>query len=291
MKSFQRGAGTHLAALAFVWSLGIIGFVPQAVRGQSMNQCIDGCWGSCSSYPLGSHEKQACVDRCLEFTCKKLSANIWGAIAYSRSDKISGWSYEQVDKATAENLAMRYCLKQGGSKCQVEATFYRSCGSLAADGNIVGWGTSGTKQAAQQRSLTECSKAGGRNCEVQAWACSAPTGSSSDNAPSSTTPPVPRAASWGAIAYSSPDMGAGWSQGKDDRASAEREAMNACMKRGHACVLQTAFNKECGALAADGSFTGWGASTDQRQAQQKAIDACRRAGGSRCALHIAFCSY
>jgi hypothetical protein len=75
-------------------------------------------------------------------------------------------------------------------------------------------------------------------------------------------------------------MGAGWSQGKSDRSLAEEEAMNTCAQRG-----------KCGALAADRSFTGWGVSTDQTEAQRKAMDECKKAGGARCVLHIAFCSF
>jgi hypothetical protein len=96
---------------------------------------------------------------------------------------------------------------------------------------------------------------------------------------------------WGAIAYSTRDMGAGWAHGKPDRASAEKEAMNVCSQRGKACVLRTAFNKQCGALAADRDFTSSGTSTDQREAMQKAIAACKQAGGTNCALHVMFCSF
>jgi hypothetical protein len=85
-------------------------------------------------------------------------------------------------------------------------------------------------------------------------------------------------------------MGAGYSQGKPDRATAEREAMAICAQRGRACVLQTAFNKQCGALAADRNFTGWAVSNDMREALQKATDECRKRGGTNCAPHVAFCS-
>ena len=94
----------------------------------------------------------------------------------------------------------------------------------------------------------------------------------------------------GAIAYSAADMGAGWSQGKADRATAEREAMALCQQRGKSCVLRGAFNNQCGALAADRNLEGSATSTDAREAQQKAMDECRKAGGTRCALHIMFCS-
>jgi hypothetical protein len=86
-------------------------------------------------------------------------------------------------------------------------------------------------------------------------------------------------------------MGAGWSQGKSERAGAEKEAMNTCSQRGKACALRIAFNKQCGALAADRDFTGWGVSMDPGEAQRKAIDECTKAGGARCVLHISFCSF
>jgi hypothetical protein len=219
--------------------------------------------------------------------CQGKSNSGWGAIAYSKKDKVSGWSFEQVDKATAEKIAVQYCTRSGGVKCSVEASFNHACGAVAADGDIVTWGTDATKLKAEQRSLAECSRAGGKKCAVEAWVCSAPNASAAP--PSAPRPP--KNTSWGAIAYSSADMGAGWSQGKDDRASAEKEAMTACSQRGKACVLRTAFNKQCGSLAADRDFTGLGTSADQREAQQKAIDECRKAGGARCVLHISFCSF
>ncbi len=276
------------------WLAMAIAVVPLPVRGQNaMNRCIDNCYFSCSSYPTGSSSKEACVERCITYGCKNQTVDGWGAIAFSRQDKISGWAYEQVDRTTAEKLAMRYCVKQGGSKCQVVTSFYRTCGSVAADRDLIGWGTSATKAAAQQLALAQCVKSGGKHCAVQAWVCSAPMMASAvppgTPAPRSN-PPASRNAAWGAIAYSSRDMGAGFSRGKEDRASAEQEAMNACTQRGKGCILQVAFNKACGALAADGAFTGSGISADQRRAQQRAIGECKKAGGSRCVLHISFCS-
>jgi hypothetical protein len=221
--------------------------------------------------------------------CRGKAGNAWGAIAYSRKEKVSGWSYEQNDKAAAERAALQYCAKQGGGKCLVEASFNHECGAVAADGEIVTWGTSGARLSAQQRALAECSRAGGKKCAVAASVCSAPNASSAPpSAPLS--PPSAKNVSWGAIAYSSKDMGAGWSQGKADRGSAEKAALTACSQRGKACVLRTAFNKQCGALASDHDFTGWGTSTDQREAQQKAIGDCKKAGGTMCVLHISFCS-
>ena len=249
----------------------------------------DDCYTECiirqdcgTSHPSGG---LSCYDLCRS-SCRE---DGWGAIAYSWKDKVWGSSSAQDYKATAERIAVQYCVKYGGAKCILQTSFYNACGAVAADGDIVAWGTGGTRAGAQQRALAECAKTGGKKCAVQASVCSGPK-STSDSGPASPPPP-PKAISWGAIAYSTADMGAGWSQGKSDRATAEKEAMNVCSQRGRACVLRAAFDKQCGALAADRGFTGWGTSADQREAQQKAIAGCQKAGGTTCVLHISFCSF
>ncbi len=261
-------------------------FISTAAGADCFIECMErsGCWSGNSGANCGFNNAHA-MELC-RIRCQGKSSSGWGAIAYSEEDKISGWSFEQGDKATAEKIAVQYCTKSRGVQCVVETSFNHTCGAVAADGDIVRWGTDPTKLNAQQRALAECNRAGGKKCAIEAWVCSAPNASSAP--PSAPRPP--KSISWGAIAYSSADMGAGWSQGKDDRASAENEALTACSQRGKACVLRTAFNKQCGALAADRDFTGLGTSADQREAQQKAIDECKKAGGARCVLHISFCS-
>jgi len=299
IRQLDRRAILRRFRLALVASLAVVlAMIPQTVHGQNrgpnpydtMSACIDSCYSNCTAYPLGSSSRSACVDRCIEFDCKTKYVNIWGAIAYSRKEKAAGWSYQQSDQTSANNVAMRNCVKQGGAKCELVTSFSKTCASLAADGEIIGWSSASSKDAAQQQAMAQCAKYGGKNCAVQAWVCSgAGSGATSSNTPAA--PKNPNAASWGAIAYSSRDMGAGYSQGKEDRASAEREAMAVCAKRGKACAIRGAFNKQCGALAADGGVTGVGTSADQRQAQQKAMDECKNAGGRQCALHILFCSF
>ena len=252
-------------------------------------ECMErsGCWSGNTGANCGFNNSHA-MEMC-NIQCKgKTSAPAYGAIAYSRKDKLWGFSYDQTAKATAEKLAMQNCVKQGGAKCLIEASFHNICGAIAADGDIVTWGTSGSRLGAQQRAEAECSRAGGKKCESQASVCSSPGVNGGSEL--SSTPAAPRKTSWGAIAYSTKDMAAGFSQGKDDRAGAEKEAMAICGQRGKACVLRTAFNKQCGALAADRDFAGWGTSADEREAQQKAVDECKRAGGTRCVVHVSFCS-
>lgn len=258
---------------------------------QNINACIDHCWTmTCSAEPLGSSAKSACVDQCIKYTCRA-SLDVWGAIAYSKPDKAFGYAYEKEDQATARKVAMENCRKHG-TNCAVETVFSRACAALAAGGDHVGWGTDRTRAGAEKRALSECSFTGVQGCAIQTWVCSAPNaaGGTPPPPPSSAPPAAPKGVAWGAMAYSAADMGAGWSQGKTDRATAEREAMAICRQRGKSCVLRVAFNKQCAALAADGTFEGSATSTNARDAQQKAMDECRQAGGTRCALHIMFCS-
>lgn len=256
-------------------------FIPTASGGDCYSDCVVR-YNCFSNHPFAG---SSCYDLCRS-GCRP---DGWGAVAYSSKDKIFAWSFALGDKGTAAQVAKQYCDKKGGANCVVEATYYEACGAVAADGDLVAWGTFDTKAKAGQRALEECAKIGGKNCVVEVSVCSARNGEAPAAAPSA--PPPTRAISWGAIAYSTRDMGAGYSQGKGDRASAETEAMNVCSQRGKACVLRTAFNKGCGALAADRDFAGWGTSANQMEANQQAIAACRKAGGANCALHISFCSF
>ncbi len=262
--------------------------VSPALLGDQVDGCIvecmqrSGCWsGGSTTMPEYCHNRpELCGIEC------RAKFNTWGAIAFSWKEKASGWSYGQSNRAAAERVALQGCVKQGGARCIVQTSVQGLCGSVASDGDLVGWGTSGATPKAQQRALAECARLGGKRCAVQASICSSPE----SNAAAPAAPRPPRAVSWGAIAYSNRDMGAGWSQGKNDRASAEKEAMSACSQRGKACILRTTFNKQCGALAADRDISGWGTSADPRQAQRQAMDECRKAGGTRCVLHVFFCS-
>jgi hypothetical protein len=276
-------------------------FLTTADGGDCVTDCMQslGCFsGGMGNQNCGfnnSHGFEMCNIQCKG----KNAAPAHGAIAFSLREMISGWSYNQPDRASAEKMALQYCAKSGGANCVIQASFHNTCGAIATTGKELFWGISGSKYNAEQRVLAECTRAG-KMCTVQASICSSPgpTGDSDLGSTSSTTSvhppaapaPAPRATSWGAIAYSSGDMGAGWSQGKNDQAAAEREALAICAQRGKACVVKTTFNKQCGALAADRDITGIATSTDQREALQKALDECKRAGGTRCVPHISFCS-
>jgi hypothetical protein len=190
--------------------------------------------------------------------------------------------------AAADGAAVATCSKYG-SNCKVVYRFQNTCAALALAKGAQHFevATGSTEKEAEASATAVCQKRWGP-CVSDLSACSL-TSTSRSNKPN--PPAQPHATSWGAIAYSAPDMQAGWSQSKNDRSLAEKEAMNACSQRGKACVLRTVFNKQCAALARDGRFVGWATSTEPREAQQKAVEECRKDGGTRCALQVFFCSF
>jgi hypothetical protein len=96
----------------------------------------------------------------------------WGAIAYSTPDHQAGWSFEFNTADAAKQRAMAHCAAAKGKACKIWAFFENECGAVAADGNIVTWGTAYLEANAKQRALQECRTAGGRNCVIEAWVCS-----------------------------------------------------------------------------------------------------------------------
>jgi hypothetical protein len=209
----------------------------------------------------------------------------FGAIAFGADRRAEGIAWNKGTQQEADQIALATC-SEHGNNCRVVFRFRDTCAALAVAAGAPRYeaATGNNAKIAEANAIDLCQQHWSK-CLTNLSACSL----SSENRPSPTPPP--RAISWGAIAYSNRDMGAGWSQGKDSRASAEKEAMDRCSQRGKACTLRTAFNKQCGALAADRDFTGWGTSANPREAQQRAMAECQKAGGTKCALHIFFCSF
>jgi len=95
---------------------------------------------------------------------------------------------------------------------------------------------------------------------------------------------------WGAIAYSKKDKAYGSGYNFDTKAEATKTALNNCSKHGVNCVVWIYFNKECGAIAVDGSFTGWGTANARYYANERAIKECTAAGGRNCQVLDSVCS-
>jgi hypothetical protein len=270
--------------------LGIaLGLTLQPARGQTtwqFDKCLNDCNNLCNLGP--ARLAWGCRENC-GGQCAKYNQNVpapYGAIAVGAGGQ--GISQNRASSAVADRDAIAACSKYG-SDCKVVYRFQNTCAAIAEAKGTRHFevATGSTEKEAAASATAVCQQRWGA-CLSALSTCSL-TGTSRSNKPN--PPAQPRATSWGAIAYSAPDMQAGWSQSKNDRSLAEKEAMNACSQRGKACVLRTVFNKQCGALAWDRSFAGWATSTEPREAQQKAVEECAKDGGTRCALHVFFCSF
>lgn len=254
--------------------------------------CLDSCFTVCDSGPelLVWGCREDCGGKC-ERLIQSRDHNTpapapYGAIAFG-TQGAEGISWNKGTWAAADQSAIASCSRYG-SDCKVVYRYQNTCAALAVAKGAHHYetATGNTEKQAEANSTAVCKKNWGV-CLSDMSACSF----AKESQATGTEPaPQPHAVSWGAIAYSAPDMKAGWSSGKVDRSLAVKEAMNVCSQLGRACVLRTAFNKECGALAADGSFVGWATSTQPREAQQNAIAQCTNNGGRNCALHVFFCS-
>ena len=270
--------------------LGIaLGLTSRLALGQTsaeFDMCLNSCFNGCNTGPASL--AWGCRENCGN-SCADKNRNLptpYGSIAFGAHG--SGISWNKVSWAASDRAAIAPC-RRYANDCKVVYRFQNTCAALAEAKGAQHFevATGSTEKQAEASAMAVCQQRWGA-CLSDLSACSL-TGASRANKPN--PPAQPHATSWGAIAYSAADMGAGWSQGKSDRSLAEEEAMNTCAQRGKACALRIAFDKQCGALAADRSFTGWGVSTDQTEAQRKAMDECKKAGGARCVLHIAFCSF
>jgi len=95
---------------------------------------------------------------------------------------------------------------------------------------------------------------------------------------------------WGAIAYSKKDKAYGSGYNFDTKDEAKKTAMNNCRKHGVDCVVWIYFNRECGAIAVDGNYTGWGTGNARYWAKDRALKECAAAGGRNCQVLDSVCS-
>jgi hypothetical protein len=233
---------------------------------------------SCSEQQY--HQRELC-----EISCKGRDTPPppapYGAVAFG-DQGAQGMSWNQTSAADADRAALNLCGRYG-KNCKLLYRFQNTCGALAKseDGRHAEAATGPSQQQAETNAIAACRSRWGK-CSSDLSSCS--------YADRHVPPPPPRAISWGAIAFSAVDGQTGYSQGNEDRASAEKEALRVCSQRGKACTVMTAFNKQCGGLARDGRIAGTAVAADQQVALQQARQACAKNGGANCVIQVLFCS-
>lgn len=106
---------------------------------------------------------------CVAAGSGEAAAANYGAIAYSPSSKVYGWSYDFPSRGAAENEALSKCRRQA-SDCVVPLWFRDACGALAigSNGYGTGWGTD--RGLAERHALGSCRR-NSQGCAVVRWVC------------------------------------------------------------------------------------------------------------------------
>ena len=146
-----------------------LGMKPSRASAAGAGSCLYDCEGPlCADF---GNNTALCLEMRAKCQARCSGRRWWGAIAYSAPDKQSGYSYEWNDVNDAKKTALDRCSKTGKA-CKLWIWYENECGAIAADGNIVTWGTAFLRENAQQRAMLECTKVGGKNCAIQIWSCS-----------------------------------------------------------------------------------------------------------------------
>ncbi len=95
----------------------------------------------------------------------------YGAIAYSPSSGVWGYSYNYGSRGSAQRRALRECRARGRG-CRSVVWFRDACGALASGrGNAYGWSWNTSRAAARRRAMRECrARTGG--CRIRVDVCS-----------------------------------------------------------------------------------------------------------------------
>jgi Domain of unknown function (DUF4189) len=113
---------------------------------------------------------QICVQNCIG---GEGSADNFGAIAFSSSTEIFGFSHDFDTRGAAENRAVSECRKAGGADdCQSVVWFNQTCGALASDGDgTYGADWAATRKEAKSKAKANCQKYTGKPCAIRKSLC------------------------------------------------------------------------------------------------------------------------
>lgn len=99
-----------------------------------------------------------------------VSADNFGAIAFSQATGGYGYSYDHATRREAESRAMSECSSRNRG-CKVAIWFKNACGAVATGSNNA-WGSAwaGSREGAERAALGYC-RQHTSNCQVLAWTC------------------------------------------------------------------------------------------------------------------------
>ena len=104
------------------------------------------------------------------FPSAALSADLFGAIAWSPQSKVYGWANDFSSRAAAEKAAVNHCAKRA-KDCQAVLWFKSACGALAVGPKgDAGWAWAENQPQADRSALQACSKHS-KACTVKQRLC------------------------------------------------------------------------------------------------------------------------
>ncbi|WDJ07612.1 DUF4189 domain-containing protein [Xanthomonas campestris] len=133
--------------------------------------------GNCPSgyYPIGGQG----VSGCAPMSPSNNSApqptgewrTRWGALAYSKDDKILGVAESKASKSDARKAAVDFCTQAGGVGCKVQVFYKNGCIAIASSQATYSskTSTSASKVRAESIALEECGKS---DCKIYYSGCS-----------------------------------------------------------------------------------------------------------------------
>ncbi|WP_448098339.1 DUF4189 domain-containing protein [Luteibacter yeojuensis] len=98
----------------------------------------------------------------------------WGAVVLDSDNGRAGTIEDQPSKSAAIATAMDLCAHNGGTRCELQFTFYNQCAAIAQGigGGKLKWSMSPDKIDADTRALQRC---GGKDaCQIVYSQCSMP---------------------------------------------------------------------------------------------------------------------
>lgn len=169
----NRGLRVRLhAALTCVFALVLSLLNPERATADCASYCQGDYWAcieSSDSSACGT-QRAICVQDCIS---NGETGENFGAIAFSPSTEIYGYSRDYALQSDAESRALKECRAAGGSKdCEVVLWFRNTCGALASDGEgAYGAEWAETALQAQNRALAYCAEQTSRSCSVRFSLC------------------------------------------------------------------------------------------------------------------------
>jgi len=168
--------GDHAMPHRYLATIGLVALAALTMPTTTAKaDCVDDCQAStyCDSTMYATGECNDKLDQCFQQECNKAQL-AFGAIAYDRSSKAYGYSFDQPDGNAASAVALKNC-QQHGSGCEVVYNFTNACAALAA-GNTerYGIGEGASRERAEKNAMSSCVQTNSENCEVLVWSCALP---------------------------------------------------------------------------------------------------------------------